>query len=58
MQDYMIGETIYTRDNPIHRYTMPCKIAQYAKMLVSSLGDSIVGQTIYMSIDREIIEIR
>lgn len=45
----LIKGSIHTNDNPIGRYTLPEEIAEYAKMLVSDLGNTIVGQTIYMS---------
>ena len=44
--------------NPIKRFTTPEEIAQIAKILVSDLGNTIVGQTIYMSGGRGIVEIR
>ena len=55
MQDDLIEGSIYTSDNPIERYTLPEEVAEYAKMLVSNLGDTIVGQTLYMSGGRGII---
>jgi NAD(P)-dependent dehydrogenase (short-subunit alcohol dehydrogenase family) len=58
MQDDLIRGSIFTPDNPIGRYTIPDEIAEYAKLLVSNLGDSIVGQTIYMSGGRGIIDIK
>lgn len=58
MQLYNSNDTIYTDQNPICRYTMPEEIAIYAELLVSSLGDTIVGDTIYMSGGRGIIELR
>lgn len=58
MQEYKNGDTIYSRDNLIERYTMPSEAAEYAKLLVSNLGDTIVGQTIYMSGGRGIIDMR
>lgn len=58
MQPYTDGDGIYTNLNPINRYTMPEEIAEYALLLVSSLGDTIVGDTIYMSGGRGIIELR
>lgn len=48
----------YTPLNPIKRFTTPEEIAQIAKILVSDLGNTIVGQTIYMSGGRGIVEIR
>ena len=58
MQDYREGDNIYTTGNTIERYTMPDEIAEYAKLLVSELGNTIIGDTIYMSGGRGIIEIR
>ena len=58
MQDYKDGEIINTELNPIGRYTMPEEVAEYATLLASSLGDTIVGDTIYMSGGRGIIELR
>ena len=49
MQNYKEGESIDTRDNPIFRYTMPEEIAEYALLLVSDLGNTIIGDKIYMS---------
>lgn len=49
---------LYTPLNPIKRFTTPEEIAQIAKILVSDLGNTIVGQTIYMSGGRGIVEIR
>lgn len=55
---YKRGGTIYTSDNNIERYTMPEEVAEYATMLVSELGDTIVGDTLYMSGGRGIIDKR
>ena len=49
MQDDLIEGSIYCAENPIERLTLPEEVAEYAKMLVSDLGDTVVGQTIYMS---------
>lgn len=56
-KEYKEGN-IFTPLNPIHRFTMPEEVAQYAKMMVSDLGNTIVGQTLYMSGGRGITEIR
>ena len=56
MQDQLVDGSIYTADNPIKRYTMPEEVGEYAKMLVSELGNTIIGQTIYMSGGRGIID--
>ena len=58
MQDDLIDGSIYTADNPIGRYTMPEEVAEFAKMLVSDLGNTIIGQTLYMSGGRGIIDKR
>ena len=58
MQPYEEKDGIYTNQNPIERYTMPDEIAEYAKLLASDLGNTIVGDTLYMSGGRGIIEIR
>ena len=58
MQKEYDGNNIYTPLNPINRFTMPEEVAQYAKLMVSDLGNTIVGQTLYMSGGRGITEIR
>lgn len=58
MQDECIRGSIYTSDNPIQRYTLPDEVAEYAKLLVSHLGDTIVGETLYMSGGRGTIDMR
>lgn len=58
MQPYKDGGSIFTELNPIERYTMPSEVAAYAKLLVSDLGNTIIGDTLYMSGGRGIIEIR
>lgn len=58
MQDECFNGSIYTKDNPIERYTMPDEVAEYAKMLVSDLGNTVVGDTLYMSGGRGIIDKR
>jgi len=58
MQDECVRGSIYTKDNPIERYTMPEEVAEFARMLVSPLGDTIVGDTLYMSGGRGIIDMR
>ena len=58
MQNYESCGTIYTEQNPIYRYTTIDEVAEFAVMLSSNLGDTIVGQTLYMSGGRGITEIR
>lgn len=52
------GDSIYTDDNKIGRYVMPQEIAEFALLLVSSLGDMVVGDTIYISGGRGVIDYR
>ena len=42
----------------IGRMVMPDEIASYAKMLVSELGNMVVGETIYISGGRGKFDIR
>lgn len=56
MLEYNKGDSIFTNDNPIKRYTMPEEIAELATMLVSSEGKTIVGDTIYMTGGKGMIE--
>jgi NAD(P)-dependent dehydrogenase (short-subunit alcohol dehydrogenase family) len=58
MQGYISGSSISTDSNPASRYAMPEEIATYAKYMVSSLGDMIVGDTLYISGGRGIFDIR
>lgn len=57
MQNYHEGDSISTNGNPAKRYTMPQEIAIYAKYLVSDMGNMIIGNTIYLSGGRGIIEV-
>lgn len=52
------GDSIYSADNGNHRLTLPSEIAEYAKLMVSGLGDMIVGDTLYISGGRETIDRR
>lgn len=56
--NYKDGDSIATRDNVIGRMMMPDEIATYAKMLVSDLGNMVVGETIYISGGRGKFDIR
>ena len=58
MQPYVDGGDIYTELNPIKRYTMPAEVAEYAALLASDLGNTVVGDTLYMSGGRGLIEVR
>lgn len=55
---YTKGDSIYTSDNEIERYVMPDEIASYAKILVSELGDMVIGSTLYISGGRGTYDIR
>jgi len=52
------GDDIYTTENRVNRLIMPDEVANIAKMLVSSTGDMIIGETIHISGGRGIIDIR
>lgn len=56
--NYQEGDTIYTTDNVMGRMIMPDEIAEYAKILVSNLGNMVVGETIYISGGRGKFDIR
>ena len=58
MQLYKNGDSIWTDQTNYKRYTMPEEIAEYAILLVSELGNTIIGDTVYMSGGRGIIEIQ
>ena len=48
MQPSLIRGSVYC-DNEIERLVMPEEIAEYALLMVSELGNTIVGDTLYMS---------
>ena len=58
MQGYKDSSTIFTDDNNIGRFTLPSEIAEFAVLLCSKIGDTVVGDTIYMSGGRGIIDKR
>ena len=58
MQDMGVNGSIYTSDSPIGRYAMPDEIAEYVLMLVSGVGDMVVGETLYISGGRGITDVR
>lgn len=58
MQEYIKGDSIYTNQTPLARYTLPEEVAEYAVLLVSDLGKTIIGDTLYMSGGRGTIEYR
>ncbi|MGN1282519.1 MAG: SDR family NAD(P)-dependent oxidoreductase [Limosilactobacillus sp.] len=55
---YKAGDSIATFDNEKGRYVVPSEIAEYAKILVSTLGDMVVGETLYVSGGRGTYDIR
>lgn len=55
---YSNGDSIYTADNVVGRYIMPDEVASYAKILVSDLGNMVVGSTLYVSGGRGTYDIR
>jgi NAD(P)-dependent dehydrogenase (short-subunit alcohol dehydrogenase family) len=55
---YHNGESIYTEDNMLKRLALPIEIATIAKMMVSGVGDFIVGEVVRVSAGRGIIDIR
>ena len=58
MQGFSEKDTLYTEQNPIKRYTTPEEIAEFSIMLVSNFGKTVVGDTIYMSGGRGLIDLR
>lgn len=46
---YEKGSNINTKDNPAKRYIMPEEIAAYAKIMVSDLGNMVIGETLYIT---------
>lgn len=52
------GDSIWTEDNNNHRYILPSEVADYAVMMVSGLGDMVVGDTLYISGGRGLTDIR
>lgn len=55
---YKQGDSVWTEDNKNHRYILPSEVADYAVMMVSGLGDMIVGDTLYISGGRGLTDIR
>lgn len=58
MQEDLIRGSIYTNENSLGRYTTPEEVAEIAKILVSEVGQSIIGDTIYISAGRGVFDIR
>lgn len=52
------GDSIQTSENKIGRYIIPDEVAYYAKLLVSDLGDMIVGDTLYISGGRGTVDVQ
>lgn len=56
--NYREGDSLWTKDNKNQRYILPNEIAHYAVLMASSLGDMIVGETLYISGGRGTIDRR
>jgi NAD(P)-dependent dehydrogenase (short-subunit alcohol dehydrogenase family) len=56
--DVKEGDSIYSIENGLERYAMPDEIASYAKLMVSDVGNMIVGETIRISGGRGTIDLR
>lgn len=52
------GDSIYSMENGVGRLIVPDEVANVAKLLVSSAGDMIVGETIHVSGGRGVCDIR
>lgn len=52
------GDNIFSWENGNKRFVMPDEVSNVARLLVSSSGDMIVGQTIYVSGGRGVFDIR
>ena len=52
------GDNIFSWENGNKRLVMPEEVSNVARLLVSSSGDMIVGQTIYVSGGRGVFDIR
>lgn len=55
---YQKGDSVWTEDNKNQRYILPGEVADYAVMMVSGLGDMIVGDTLYISGGRGLTDVR
>lgn len=58
MQAKSIDGGIISEQTPINRLIMPSEVAEIAKILVSDLGNTIVGDTIYLTGGRGLFDIR
>lgn len=52
------GDSIYTTENVVGRYAMPSEISVYAKLLVSDLGNMVIGDVLHISGGRGCFDIR
>ena len=52
------GDSIQTGENKVGRLIMPDEVAYYAKLLVSDLGDMIIGDTLYISGGRGTVDVQ
>lgn len=55
---YQKGDSVWTEDNKNQRYVLPSEVADYAVMMVSGLGNMIVGDTLYISGGRGLTDVR
>jgi len=51
-------DSIYCDENGINRYILPDEVAAYAKLLVSELGNIVIGETVKISAGRGSFDIR
>ena len=52
------NDSIYTTSNRIGRLAVPAEISEFAKLMVSDLGNMIVGETLHISGGRGCFDIR
>lgn len=52
------GDNLYCDENGIERYIVPDEVAEYARMLVSDMGNVVIGETIHVSAGRGVFDIR
>lgn len=52
------GDNLYCDENGMERYIIPDEVAAYARMLVSDMGNVVIGETIHVSAGRGVFDIR
>ena len=52
------GDNLYCDENGMERYIVPDEVAAYARMLVSDMGNVVIGETIHVSAGRGVFDIR